>query len=171
MLVFGNFTCGPFRSHAGNIEKLFERHRDRVDFLMVYVREAHPTDGWHMFDNFYQGYALSQPTTYAGRVDVALTCQATLDLDLPMLVDRLDDPVGTSYSGMPARLYLLDADGRVAFKSGRGPFGFKPGALEQALVLLLQDSASRDDPTEEAVTEEIATDEGEPESPDAPSGD
>ena len=153
VLVFGNFTCGPFRSHAGNIEKLFESYRDRVDFVMIYVREAHPTDGWHMFDNFYQGYDLDQPTSYDGRVEVARTCQATLELDLPMLVDRLDDPVGTLYSGMPARLYLLDPDGRVAFKSGRGPFGFKPGALEQALILLLQDTTPAESTPAEAPNE------------------
>jgi hypothetical protein len=40
---------------------------------------------------------------------------------------------------MPARLYLIDADGKVAYKSGRGPFGFKPGELEQALVMSLLD--------------------------------
>jgi hypothetical protein len=58
-------------------------------------------------------------------------------LDLPFLVDHVDDRVGATYSGMPNRLYLIDREGRVAFKSGRGPFGFKPRELEQALVLLL----------------------------------
>ena len=48
VLVFGNFTCGPFRSQAGNVEKLYRRYKDRATFVMVYVREAHPTDGWHM---------------------------------------------------------------------------------------------------------------------------
>jgi hypothetical protein len=38
---------------------------------------------------------------------------------------------------MPNRLYLIDRDGKVAFKNGRGPFGFHPRQLEQALVLLL----------------------------------
>jgi hypothetical protein len=38
---------------------------------------------------------------------------------------------------MPARLYVIDTEGKIAYKSGRGPFGFKPGEMEQALVLLL----------------------------------
>ncbi|WP_152053867.1 deiodinase family protein [Tautonia marina] len=141
VLIFGNFTCGPFRSQAGNIEKLFRRYRDRAGFLLVYVREAHPTDGWHMFDNFRQGYTLPQPTDDAGRVEVARLCQRTLDLGMPMVVDSIEDPVGTLYSGMPARLYLIDREGLVAFKSGRGPFGFKPAELEQALALLLMEEA------------------------------
>ena len=42
VLIFGNFTCGPFRSQSGNIEKLTKRYQDRAHFYLVYVREAHP---------------------------------------------------------------------------------------------------------------------------------
>ena len=58
---------------------------------------------------------------------------------LPVLVDELNDPVGHAYSGMPARLYVIDARGIVAYKSGRGPFGFRPREMEQALVMTLMD--------------------------------
>jgi hypothetical protein len=60
-------------------------------------------------------------------------------MTMPLLVDEIDDRVGNAYSGMPGRFYVIDRAGKVAFKSGRGPFGFKPGELEQALVLLLLD--------------------------------
>jgi hypothetical protein len=43
------------------------------------------------------------------------------------------------YSGMPERLYVIDSRRRVAFKGARGPFGFRPGELEQALIMLLLD--------------------------------
>jgi hypothetical protein len=33
----------------------------------------------------------------------------------------------------------LDRDGRVVYKSGRGPFGFKPHEMEQSLIMLLLD--------------------------------
>ncbi len=56
-----------------------------------------------------------------------------------MLVDTIDDRAGNLYSGMPGRLYIIDREGKVAFKSGRGPYLFKPAELEQALVLLLQE--------------------------------
>jgi hypothetical protein len=142
VLVFGNFTCGPFRSQAGNVEKVYRRYKDRAEFLMIYVREAHPTDGWHMASNDRYGVALPQPKTFGERVEVAQTCRKTLGLGMPLLVDPLDDRVGAAYSGMPSRLYLIDRQGKVAYKSGRGPFGFKPGELEQALILLFQDQPS-----------------------------
>jgi thiol-disulfide isomerase/thioredoxin len=139
VLVFGNFTCGPFRSQAGNVEKLYQRYRDRATFVMVYVREAHPTDGWKMESNDRVGVSLPQPQTYEERVRVAQMCSSRLSLGMPILVDTIGDTVGARYSGMPSRLYLIDEHGRVAFKNGRGPFGFKPAELEHALLLLLQD--------------------------------
>lgn len=142
VLIFGNFTCGPFRSQSGNIEKLYERYKDRAQFYLVYVREAHPTDGWWMTSNQRAGIELSQPQTNEQRREVAQVCRNHLDLKLPFLVDTVDDKVGATYSGMPNRQYLIDRQGKVAFKNGRGPFGFHPRELEQALLLLLNSSES-----------------------------
>jgi hypothetical protein len=139
VLIFGNFTCGPFRSQAGNVEKLYRRYKDRATFVMVYVREAHPIDGWRMESNDRVEVSIAQPRSDAERIRVAQTCSRRLDLGMPMLVDPIGDTVGARYSGMPSRLYLIDHRGRVAYKSGRGPFGFKPAELEHSLLLLLQD--------------------------------
>jgi hypothetical protein len=139
VLVFGNFTCGPFRSQAGNVEKLHRMYKDRATFVMVYIREAHPTDGWSMESNEHVGVSLAQPKTYDERVSVAQTCGKRLGLGFPMLVDTIDDAVGARYSGMPSRLYLIDRQRKIAYKSGRGPFGFKPAELEHSLILLLQE--------------------------------
>ncbi len=139
VLIFGNVTCGPFRSHGGNIEKLARRYNGRANFAMVYVREAHPTDGWAMESNDRVGVTVAQPKSYDERIKSAELCTGRLKLGLPVLVDTIDDAVGGRYSGMPGRFYVLDGKGRVAYKSGRGPFGFKPAELEQSLILLLQE--------------------------------
>ncbi|XZE54783.1 deiodinase family protein [Planctomycetaceae bacterium SH139] len=143
VLVFGNFTCGPFRQQSGNIEKLYNRYKDQVAFYLVYVREAHPDDGWMMARNQQAGISLKQPRSDAQRSRVAETCRSHLDLSIPFLVDNIDDQVGITYSGMPNRLYLLDGSGRIAFKNGRGPFGFSVPELEQAIVFLLADMTKR----------------------------
>ncbi len=140
VLIFGNFTCGPFRSQAGNIEKLFERYKDRAKFYLIYVREAHPAEGWWMMSNKQVGIEIAQPVSDDQRRTVAQTCQQRLDLEVPFLVDTIDDRVGGVYSGMPNRLYMIDSAGKIAFKNARGPFGFHPRQLEQALVLALNDS-------------------------------
>ncbi len=139
VLIFGNLTCVPFRRHADNLEKLHRRYADRASFLMVYVREAHPTDGWRLESNDQAGVATAQPSTYAERSAVAQQCGELLGLGFPLLVDTIDDAVGARYSGMPGRFYIIDREGKIAFKNGRGPYGFKPDELETSLVFMLQD--------------------------------
>jgi hypothetical protein len=118
---------------------MHKRYGDRVQFLAVYVREAHPVEGWRSASNDRVGVVVNQPKSAEQRVAVAKTCCSALQMTMPLVVDGLDDHVGHLYSGMPDRLYVIDREGRVAYKGGRGPFGFKPGEMEQSLVMLLLD--------------------------------
>jgi alkylhydroperoxidase family enzyme len=90
-----------------------------------------------MSSNDKAGIEVTQPTTNEERNEVASKCCAALKMTIPLVVDEIDDQVGHAYSGMPDRLYLIDRDGKVAYKGGRGPFGFKPGELEQQIALML----------------------------------
>ena len=141
VLVFGNFTCGPFRSYYPEVETLYSEYKDVATFLMIYVREAHPTDGWAMEANTKAKVAVKQPTTLAERAAVCNLFGERLKATVPLAVDDVNDATGNAYSGMPARLYLIDPQGKVAYKSGRGPFGFKVGEVEQALVMALLEAS------------------------------
>ncbi|MFO0929582.1 MAG: deiodinase-like protein [Gemmataceae bacterium] len=107
------------------------RYRDHAAFRAVYVREAHPDDGWSALLD------VLQPHTLSDRAAVADRCFKAMTYSMPLLVDEINDPAGSAYSGMPDRLYVIDRHGKVAYRSGRGPFGFKPAEMEQALVLAL----------------------------------
>ena len=116
---------------------MYARYKDQVDVYAVYIREAHPTDGWRMRSNDKVGVALAQPKTQAERNLAASECCQSLRLTMPLLVDTIDDQVNRAYSGFPDRLYLIDRQGKVAYKGGRGPYGYKPRQLEQNLLLML----------------------------------
>jgi thiol-disulfide isomerase/thioredoxin len=150
VLVFGNFTCGPFRSIYPGVDRVYQRYQNDAVFLGVYVREAHPTDGWKMESNSKVGVAVAQPKTFAERTTVAQQCVQLLKPSIPWLVDEIDDPTGNAYSGGPARLYVIDKNGKVVYKGGRGPFGFKPGEMEQALVMTLLESSLPAEPAKDA---------------------
>ncbi len=105
--------------------------------MAVYVREAHPVDGWSSPRDKEVIGVIRQPRNLLERNEVAGKCCAALSITMPMVVDALDDRVGHAYSGMPDRLYVIDREGRVAYKGGRGPFGFKPVEMEQELILTL----------------------------------
>jgi hypothetical protein len=143
VLVFGNVTCGPFRAVYPRVDELALRYKDEVVFLAVYVREAHPTDGWRMASNDDSEVTYPQPREYSERCSLANGCSSKLKMSIPLLVDEMDDRVGHAYSGMPSRLYIIDREGKIAYKSGRGPFGFKPDEMEQSLVMQLLDWPSK----------------------------
>lgn len=115
--------------------------KDRADFFAVYIKEAHPSDGWSMGSNKRVGIDINQPTDFQQRVDAAAQCCGALHMTIPLVVDGIDNRVAEAYSGFPDRLYVIDRDGKVAFKSGRGPFGFIPREMEQSLHLLLLEQA------------------------------
>lgn len=139
VIVLGNYTCGPFRSMYAEVDEIAQRYRDQAAFVGVYVREAHPTDGWKMASNERVGVAVAQPKTLNERTAVAQQCMARIKPTIPWVVDDVNDATGNAYSGMPARLYVIDTAGKVVYKGGRGPFGFKAGEMEQALVMTLFD--------------------------------
>ena len=47
------------------------------------------------------------------------------------------DTVNQLYKAWPERIYLIDKNRKVAYKSGIGPWGFKPRQAERALRKLL----------------------------------
>lgn len=117
----------------GSLHEIWERHRERVDFVVVYIREAHPEEGWVIQMNRDQRILVNDPTTDPERNAVASTCAIRLKIRMPVVVDKLDDAIARAYGALPDRLYLIGRGGRVAFQGGPGPFGFKPEALEAAI--------------------------------------
>jgi hypothetical protein len=117
----------------GSLHDLWERHRDRVDFVVVYIREAHPEEGWVVTPNRDQDIRVSDPTSDAERTQVAATCALRLAIRMPVVVDGVDDAIARAYGALPDRLYLIGRGGRVAFQGERGPFGFRPEALARAI--------------------------------------
>lgn len=117
---------------VGLIEKLNARYKDRAHLYVVYIREAHPTDGWALPRNQFK---ITDPKSLDERRQVAKAFAAQLKLTLPVLVDDLDDRANTAYAGWPDRLYVVDRGGKIALKGGKGPFGFKPAVDEAPRVL------------------------------------
>ena len=104
-----------------------------MQFYLVYIREAHPADGWQVPNNLIEHIVYDEPTTDAARTEVAAACQLGLDLHMPMLVDRIDNDIDEKYVGLPMRLFLVDAEGNIAFAGDKGPFGWDDEAFEAAI--------------------------------------
>lgn len=104
----------------------------------MYILEAHPTDVWQMQSNVKDNVLFASPKTLEERATVAGSCVRKLGIKFPAVLDGIDNKTEQAYTGWPDRLYLIDRDGKVAFKSKPGPFGFHPDQLETALKALPQ---------------------------------
>ena len=112
---------------------MYNKYKDQVEFFIVYIREAHPTDGRQVGSNVQERILVEQPKTFEARLDVAKEMCSALEISMPTLIDGIDNTVGNAYAGWPDRLYLVGSDGKVAYKGGRGPRGFKPPELDAAI--------------------------------------
>jgi len=118
------------------LNRLYEQYRERVEFFVVYIQEAHPIDAWQLDDNIDDDVLVASTHSDDEREKVAGVCLVKLGIKIPALVDGADDKVEHAYTGWPDRLYLVDRDGRIAFKSAAGPFGFRPADLAAAITRL-----------------------------------
>ena len=83
--------------------------------------------------NVHQQIVYAQPTTEQERAEVAGACAIGVNLRMPMVIDELSNEVDEAYGALPERLYLIDADGTIVWRSGPGPFGFDVDGWEKAI--------------------------------------
>ena len=69
----------------------------------------------------------------AERRVVAEQCESAMSYGIRTYVDEMDDGAMESYVAWPERLYLVGKDGLVSYTGGRGPNGFSPAELKDAI--------------------------------------
>ncbi len=147
VLIFGSCTCPPFRRQIGEVERIYQIYKDKADFLLVYIREAHPGS---QIPGINEGQAINQTETLAERMKLAAEFASELKLTMPVVVDREDNKVNATYAGWPNRLVIVGVDGKIAYMEKSGA-GFMWGEVEDWLKNFV---AARG--TVAAITEEAA---------------
>ena len=107
--------------------------------MVVYIREAHPEEGWVVSMNRDEDIVVNDPTSNEERQEVAAACALRLKIRMPVVVDDIDDKIASAYGALPDRLYLIDQGGTVAYQGEPGPWGFNPEGLRGALETLFSD--------------------------------
>ncbi len=126
-----------------SLPDLYAKCHDDVQFIVIYIREAHPVDGWWLgkgligfwlkLSRSKAAFDIYDPKTIEERRAVAGQCEAALRYGVRTYVDEMDDAVDKMYAAMPTRMYLIGLDGRVVYIGGMGPYGFKPKELGAAI--------------------------------------
>ena len=115
------------------MNKIYETYRDHIQFYLIYIREAHPSDGWQVRSNLDDHVEFQEPQHEDARAALAKVCQLALGFTMPMLLDNMGNEVDVKYAALPERLYLLDANGKVFFRGIMGSRGFDVDAWLQAI--------------------------------------
>ncbi len=113
---------------------MYRTYKDRAEFFLVYIREAHPdsvlftqVDGKEVLKK------IAQTDDEDHRGENAQQCLASLKLSMPTLLDKPDNKVNQAYAAWPDRLYVVGIDGKIAYQGAQGPKGFKVEEVENWL--------------------------------------
>jgi hypothetical protein len=113
---------------------MHQRYSDRVRFLTLYIKEAHPLDEWQMESNEKEDVCYPQPTTTVQRLRIANDFVKRFRYDIPLAVDPIQNRANAVYAGWPERFYILDERGVIVYKGKPGPFGYHPEEVEAWLA-------------------------------------
>ncbi len=148
-LIFGSQTCPPHSDGTVRISDLYKNYSDQVEFVPVYLQEAHPIDKWWLGESktqqaiFRSSGTLAlmhrdEPLTMKDRKRVAASYAKDLfKNEIPVYVDTMDNLVGELYAAKPTRIYLLDTEGKVVYNPGFGPVSFNAERLAEQIEALL----------------------------------
>ena len=124
------------------LNALYREYRDRVQFYVVYIQEAHPIDAWQLEANVKDDMRSRSP----GRRKRGIRPRTCASRSWVSSCRRWSTVLTIASSaptpGWPDRLYVIDRGGAIAYKSAAGPFGFKPADLEAAIKRILAAGSS-----------------------------
>lgn len=76
-----------------------------TQFLTIYIREPHPGENYGPHRDFDQ------------KLKFARDCREQDGIQTPILVDDLHGTVHRCYGSMPNMIYIIDKNGRIAYKA------------------------------------------------------
>lgn len=94
-MVFGSLTCPVTESAGGGLRELHARYGDRVRFVLVNVREAHP------------GALTPQPQTFQETSDHSMRLKEHHLLPFEVATDDLDGTLHRAFGPRPSSAYPI----------------------------------------------------------------
>ena len=113
------------------VESLQEKYQgEDVVFFVVYSKEPHAGETSH-----FKKYA--QHETYEHKKKYAAELVAEFGMKVPVLIDDLDEGVVHAFGRMPNMTFIVDKEGKIAYKSD----WMEAARIEELLDELLAEQA------------------------------
>ena len=105
LLVFGSITCPMTASAMPLLKQLHTEFGDRVGFIMVNVREAHP------------GEHFRQPATMVEKLDHARALKELYGIAWTVATDNIEGSLHRALDPKPNSAFLANKDGFIVFRA------------------------------------------------------
>jgi len=79
-----------------------------------------------MKSNIKDDVCYAQPRSLSDRLAIANDFTKRFKYPVPFGVDDMNNSANDAYAAWPERLYILDKQGRIAYRGGNGPFNYDP---------------------------------------------
>ncbi len=122
VLTFGSATCPQTAASIGGLRALArEFPASEVEFLFIYVREAHP------------GAELPPHHSMEDKARAARLLRDQEHIEFPVLIDELGGEVHRKYGALANASFIVDTSGRIAYRSLASHSSSLGAALEELL--------------------------------------
>lgn len=105
LFIFGSMTCPMTASAAPSVQDLYEKFGEHVDFIMLYVREAHPGENY------------SQAETLEEKLDNARALKQFFEIEWTVAADNIDGELHQALDPKPNSAFLTNSEGKILFRS------------------------------------------------------
>lgn len=109
-------------------QRLARQNADVADFVVVYIEEAHPSDGWVSTDAPHQ---IPKHRCLEERLSAARLILLEVP-DCLVVVDSMENSCSAAYGAYFNRLYVVQ-EGKVVYQGSRGPEGYRISELRDWL--------------------------------------
>ncbi len=105
LFVFGSMTCPMTASSAPSVQDLYAEFGNKVKFVMLYVREAHP------------GEHYAQAETIDDKLASARALKDLYGIEWTVAADTVAGDLHRALDPKPNAAFLMDSDGTILFRS------------------------------------------------------
>lgn len=106
-----------------------------VNFILLYIEEAHPEDGWYIGDSNI--YCIKQHQNINERKNGMSIIKNQIHKNVNILLDNMNND-GKKYFGVQYERIYIVFDNKITYQGENGPFGYDLSDVELKLKELLQ---------------------------------
>ena len=130
VLNFGSCSWPPFLSVLEDFGRMSSKFSSAVDFVTVYIEEAHPIEQ----SNFTGNVEIPKHQNMEQRIAASQIVENSKSSEdcYSIVVDLMDNQASLAYAALPERLYVV-LDGEIIYEGAQGPFGYSLGEVEKCL--------------------------------------